>query len=291
MSDMKMPNSATNLIKAIKRYCAEGQDDVRLARAMADVVVGQMLPGGVVKGGSSLMFRYGGGVTRYTKDVDTARVVDLDVYLESLRTKLAAGWNGFSGKLVDVEPPSPPNVPKPYLMMPYDIKLQYLGRAWMTVRIEIGHNEIGDADAFEMKLPEDIAAAFVTLGFPRPAKIPVMKLSYQIAQKLHAVSGKESDRAHDLIDLQLMSIHSMLDYGDIKSTCKRLFVYRQEQTWPPTIVKGEKWENVYNEARETLRDNTSILPTVDEAVKWANELVIRINEASSRSQRTRLEVH
>ncbi len=285
-----MPNSATNLIKAIKRYCAEGQDDVRLARAMADVVVGQMLPGGVVKGGSSLMFRYGGGVTRYTKDVDTARVVDLDVYLESLRTKLAAGWNGFSGKLVDVEPPSPPNVPKPYLMMPYDIKLQYLGRAWMTVRIEIGHNEIGDADAFEMKLPEDIAAAFVALGFPRPAEIPVMKLSYQIAQKLHAVSGKESDRAHDLIDLQLMSIHSMLDYGDSKSTCKRLFVYRQEQTWPPTIVKGEKWENVYNEARETLRDNTSILPTVGEAVKWANELVIRINEASSRSQRTRLEV-
>ena len=67
MSDMKMPNSATNLIKAIKRYCAEGQDDVRLARAMADVVVGQMLPGGVVKGGSSLMFRYGGGVTRYTR--------------------------------------------------------------------------------------------------------------------------------------------------------------------------------------------------------------------------------
>lgn len=277
---MKMPNSATNLIKAIKRYCAEGQDDVRLARAMADVVVGQMLPDGVVKGGSSLMFRYGGGVTRYTKDVDTARVVDLDVYLESLRTKLAAGWNGFSGKLVDVEPPAPPNVPKPYLMMPYDIKLQYCGRAWMTVRIEIGHDEIGDADAFEMKLPEDIAAVFVALGFPRPAEIPVMKLSYQIAQKLHAVSGKDSDRAHDLIDLQLMSIHSTLDYGDIKSTCKRLFVYRREQTWPPIIVKGENWENVYHEARETLRDSTSILLTVDEAVKWANELIERIETVS-----------
>lgn len=275
---MKMPNSATNLIKAIKRYCAEGQDDVRLARAMADVVVGQMLPDGVVKGGSSLMFRYGGGVTRYTKDVDTARVVDLDVYLESLRTKLAAGWNGFSGKLVDVEPPAPPNVPKPYLMMPYDIKLQYCGRAWMTVRIEIGHNEIGDADAFEMKLPEDIAAVFVALGFPRPAEIPVMKLSYQIAQKLHAVSGKDSDRAHDLIDLQLMAIHSELDYADIQSTCKRLFSYRREQTWPPIIAKGEKWEQVYSEARETLRDATSILASVDEAVAWANELIRKIDE-------------
>ena len=277
---MNTPNSATNLIKAIKRYCAKGQDDVRLARAMADVIIGQMLPDGVVKGGSSLMFRYGGGATRYTKDVDTARVVDLDVYLELLRTKLATGWNGFTGKLIDVEPPSPPNVPKPYLMMPYDIKLQYRGRAWMTVRIEIGHNEIGDADAFEASLPEDIAAAFVALGFPRPTEIPVMKLSYQVAQKLHAVSGNESDRAHDLIDLQLMSILSTLDYTEIKSTCERLFKYRREQPWPPTIVKGDKWEDIYNEARETLRDSTSILATVDEAVAWANELIGKIDTAN-----------
>ena len=149
---MKRPNSAANLIRAIKRYCGVNQDDIRLARAMADVIVGQMLPSGVVKGGSSLMFRYGGAVTRYTKDVDTARSVELEAYLESLRLKLAEGWNGFTGKIVDVEPPSPPNVPKSYLMMPYDIKLQYLGKSWMTVRIEVGHNEIGDADAFETML-------------------------------------------------------------------------------------------------------------------------------------------
>lgn len=54
------------------------------------------------------------------------------------------------------------------------------------------------------------------------------------------------------------------------------FSYRREQTWPPIIAKGANWENVYNEARETLRDSTSILPTVDEAVKWANELIERI---------------
>ncbi|MBR3922111.1 MAG: nucleotidyl transferase AbiEii/AbiGii toxin family protein, partial [Kiritimatiellae bacterium] len=97
---MKRPNSAANLIRAIKRYCGVNQDDIRLARAMADVIVGQMLPSGVVKGGSSLMFRYGGAVTRYTKDVDTARSVELEAYLESLRLKLAEGWNGFTGKIV-----------------------------------------------------------------------------------------------------------------------------------------------------------------------------------------------
>ena len=276
---MKRPNSAANLIKAIKRYCGVNQDDIRLARAMADVIVGQMLPSGVVKGGSSLMFRYGGAVTRYTKDVDTARSVELEAYLESLRLKLAEGWNGFTGKIVDVEPPSPPNVPKPYLMMPYDIKLQYLGKSWMTVRIEVGHNEIGDADAFETMLPDDIAAAFVDLGFPKPNEIPVMKLSYQVAQKLHAVSGINSDRAHDLIDLQLIDKYSILDLGDVRSKCERLFKYRCEQAWPPVIVKGDRWSSVYNEAYTTLRKPEMVLSAVDDAIEWVNEFVNRIVKA------------
>ena len=276
---MKRPNSAANLIRAIKRYCGVNQDDIRLARAMADVIVGQMLPDGVVKGGSSLMFRYGGAVTRYTKDVDTARSVELEAYLESLRLKLAEGWNGFTGKIVDVEPPSPPNVPKPYLMMPYDIKLQYLGKSWMTVRIEVGHNEIGDADAFETMLPDDIAAAFVDLGFPKPNEIPVMKLSYQVAQKLHAVSGINSDRAHDLIDLQLIDKYSILDLGDVRSKCERLFKYRCEQAWPPVIIKGDRWSSVYNEAYTTLRKPEMVLSAVDDAVEWVNEFVNRIVKA------------
>ena len=276
---MKTPNSAANLIRAIKRYCGVNQDDIRLARAMADVIVGQMLPDGVVKGGSSLMFRYGGAVTRYTKDVDTARLVELEAYLESLRLKLAEGWNGFTGKIVDVEPPSPPNVPKPYLMMPYDIKLQYLGKSWMTVRIEVGHNEIGDADAFETMLPDDIAAAFVDLGFPKPNEIPVMKLSYQVAQKLHAVSGINSDRAHDLIDLQLIDKYSILDLGDVRSKCERLFKYRREQAWPPVIIKGDRWSSVYNEAYTTLRKPEMVLSVVDDAVEWVNEFVNRIVKA------------
>ena len=273
---MKTPNSATNLGKAIKRYCGKGRDDIRLARAMADLVVGQMLPGGVVKGGSSLLFRYGGGVTRYTKDVDTARATSLDEYLDALRTRLAEGWNGFAGKLVEVDPPSPPNVPKPYVMMPYDIKLQYLGRSWMIVRIEIGHNEIGDADSHEMTLPEDVAAAFVALGFPKPMAIPVMSLPYQVAQKLHAVSGEDSDRAHDMIDLQLIERDPSLDLAEVKSVCERLFDYRREQSWPPRLVKGESWARVYDEARATLRNADSVLATVDEAVAWTNKLIERI---------------
>ncbi len=72
---MKRPNTCTNLIRAIKAVAADA-DAVRLTRQLANVIVGQMLPDGVIKGGSSLMFRYGSKFTRYTRDVDTAPVAD-----------------------------------------------------------------------------------------------------------------------------------------------------------------------------------------------------------------------
>lgn len=135
---MKRPLTCVNLIKAIGALSA-GQDPVRLSRAMANVIVAQMLPDGVVKGGSSLLFRYGRYGSRYTRDIDTARGMELNSYLEQLNAALTQGWSGFTGKIVSVEPPQPIGVPSAYVMMPYDIKLNYCGRPWQTIRIEIGH--------------------------------------------------------------------------------------------------------------------------------------------------------
>ena len=268
---MNRPNTCANLIKAIYSLFKD-KDTVRLSRAMGNVIVAQMLPDGVVKGGSSLMFRYGGQATRYTRDMDTARMMELGEYLRLLETSLTSGWNGFTGKLVMVTPPKPKDVPPAYIMMPFDIKLNYCGRPWQTIRIEIGHNEIGDADEFEEILPEDLAAVFETLSFPRPEPIHVMRLSHQIAQKLHAVSEAGSERAHDLVDLQLIVAHSELDMKEVRSKCRRLFDYRRMQAWPPTIVKGAEWDDLYQNAK----GNLPILQTVDEAIEWANKLIVRI---------------
>ena len=272
---MTRPNTCTNLIKAINRIAGDG-DPVRLSRMMANVVVAQMLPDGVVKGGSSLMFRYGGEATRYTRDVDAARVMDMEQYRKRLEDALAEGWNGFGGKLVAIEPPAPKGVPSSYVMIPFDVKLSYCGRPWQTVRIEIGHNEIGDADEFDLSLPENVAAAFEQLSLPRPRPVPTMKLSYQIAQKLHAVSEPGNERAHDLIDLQLIVLNAELDMAEVRRVCERLFRYRRRQRWPATVVKGEGWERIYLDARATILAPSDILPTVDEAVAWANDLVKRI---------------
>lgn len=119
---MNRPNSCTNLIKAINRIAGSSRDSLRMSRALANVIVAQMLPDGVVKGGSSLMFRYGEDSTRYTRDMDTARVMPLDRYLDVLERNLNVGWNGFTGRLQQVEPPQPDGVPQCYVMIPYDIK-------------------------------------------------------------------------------------------------------------------------------------------------------------------------
>ena len=258
---MKRPNTCVNLIKAINQIDKSG-DPVRFSRAMANVIVGQILPDGVVKGGSSLMFRYGGEFTRYTRDMDTARVMGLADYKQKLEDALKVGWNGFTGVLSDVPPPKPKDVPESYVMIPLDIKLSYCGRSWHTIRIEIGH------DSWYNK----------TLSFPCPAALRVMRLPYQIAQKLHAVSEPGSERAHDLIDLQLIVRHSTLDFVEVRKTCVRLFEYRRKHAWAPKIVAGDGWRKTYEDAYATIVDASSVLPSVDDAVVWANELVSKIDE-------------
>lgn len=99
-----------------------------------------------------------------------------------------------------------------------------------------------------------------------------MRLEYQIAQKLHGVSAPGSKRAHDLIDLQLIVARAAIDYSLTHDICKRLFNYRKVHEWPPTINKGENWEETYRHQMEGL----PVLPTIDAAITWANTLISTI---------------
>ena len=103
-----------------------------------------------------------------------------------------------------------------------------------------------------------------------------MKLAYQIAQKLHAVSEPGSERAHDLIDLQLICNRSQIDYAEVKDVCQRLFDYRRRQPWPAVVTALPSWDDLYVQARNNLLDNGDVLPTAAEAVTWANELIYKI---------------
>jgi len=96
-----------------------------------------------------------------------------------------------------------------------------------------------------------------------------------VAQKLHGLSDIGGNRAHDLIDLQLIFAHGGVDLAEVHRIAKRLFANRRRQAWPPRIDKGDNWESLYADAK----GNIDVLPTCDEAVKWANELIARIDNA------------
>ncbi len=276
MSGRKRPNSRRNLDIAIERMAEGRGDPLRVRATLAAAIVAQMLPGGGVKGGSALKLRFGDAQTRFTRDLDTAREGDLDSFVDGLDAALRRGWEGFTGHLAKREPAHPEGVEKRYLMRPFDAKLSYNGKSWVTVPIEVGHNEVGDADEAELGIAPDIASMFEELGLPAPNPAPLMPLHHQIAQKLHAASAPGSRRAHDLVDLQLIVGNVPgIDYTLVRRICVRLFAYRQLQEWSPTIVEGETWEETYRTAKEDL----DVLPTAAEAVAWAN-LLVKLTDAA-----------
>lgn len=269
------PKSRRLLDIAIERFADEGEDPLRVRRVLANAVVGLLLPDGVLKGGSAIKLRYGDAATRFTRDLDAARTLPEGEFEEALRAALAAGWRGFTGRLVRGRKAAPRDVPDRYVMQPYDVKLDYNGKPWLTVSLEVGHDEIGDADRSEPALAPDVADLFVRLGFPAPEPLPLMPLSYQIAQKLHAVTAPRSRRAHDLVDLQLVVARDPPDLPALRRTCERLFAYRKRQPWPPVLEPDGDWEELYAERR----GNLPVLSTAAAAIAWTNDLISRIAAA------------
>lgn len=162
-------------------------------------------------------------------------------------------------------------------MQPFDVKLEYQGRSWCTVKFELGHNEIGDAEDTELHLSGDLEEMFTQVGLPAPRPVRVMRADHQVAQKLHALSAAGSERARDLVDLQLLDSRETLNLQQVRDTCVRLFAYRQQQPWPPVLTAAEAWASLYEEAA----DDVNVLRPVEKAVSWAREFIERIDSAGS----------
>ena len=273
------PRNLTALKQRLKNL--EGDEILAFRRrtTMALVVVGQMLPEGAVKGGSAMALRYG-STTRFTLDLDAARVRDLATFRADFEERLREGWGGFTGRLVERTPPKPTGIPVSYVMKPFEVKLDYEGRPWCTVPFELAHNEIGDADHPEFALAPSISEMFTEVGLPAPDPVPVLPADHQVAQKLHASTVPGSDRARDLVDLQLLSTREQLDLAMVRATCIRLFDYRKAQAWPPSVVEGADWVTLYAEAAEGLE----VAADVAGAIEWLSEFITRIDQASRNDQ-------
>jgi hypothetical protein len=263
-----------------------------LQRTIALVVLGQILghcqnpslaPAlAAVKGGTAMRLRFGPDGSRFSRDFDLARHSSLNEFTHAFSVALAVGWCGFTGELSRSRSfPKPTGVPPQYVMQSYVVKLYYRGPRsfFMKVDVEVGADELDDTVETQPLLDPGVVDLFTCLGLPAPDPIHVIRDDHQIAQKLHAVSGKGSERAHDLIDLQLLAASCSVSDDQVLDTCKRLFQFRQVQEWPPVIEMGVAWETLYAHQVGDL----PVHQTAPDAVEWCNRYIARLTHAERNS--------
>lgn len=150
-------------------------------------------------------------------------------------------------------------------MQPYRVSLSFLGHGWTGVKLEVAHDEIGGISYtdHDSEPAEQLTAIAAVLGLGELKPVPLISLELQIAQKIHAVTEPGSDRAHDLVDLQLLwhagtssgtAAGESLDLPLLTTLCERTFAFRQRHPWPPVdFTMPDLLEEAYRKALEEAR--------------------------------------
>jgi hypothetical protein len=279
------PSNLQSLDARLRNHCENtGRNFSRARRHIGALVVARLLRGSdtVVKGGRHLEIRYGLAATRASTDVDLVRVPPLQEILDHLEDALSDGWAGFTGRLGDrggIQTPVPPDY-RPHRL---DVKLDFEGRSFGTVQLEVASEEAGGLRTTDTIESADGGPIFEAIGLPNPGPVSVLTLPVQVAQKLHACTapdtgGWTNDRAHDLVDLQLIDLDlDVAQLSEVREACERLFRARTGHGWPPTLTAREGWSARYAEERTDVRSD--VLGDLEQAIGWANDFIARIAEA------------
>ena len=277
------PAHRVALEKRLRNICdALDLNELRTRTSLAHTVIAQLLPMGVVKGGAAIKFRTGDHASRVTRDLDATRGADhtVETYAAELSAHLADGWQGFTGRLADRTPADPPDVPGEYVMHPFEVKLAYAGQSYVTIEFELGHDEVGSTAAPALALDAGIAEVIERLGFPTPEPVAVLAVEHQIAQKLHACTTPNrrggNERAHDLVDLQILVGVDPPDLRELARIGMRLFAARRVSPCPPQVREWPGWDDRYLAASEGL----DVRP-LDSAVQWLQALVDEAEQTSA----------
>lgn len=229
----------------------------------------------LVKGGASLELRRGIPESRTSKDLDAVIRGDIETVHDRLVEAGAAGWEGFTAVFTPTaEFEVPGLIAHPHR---FTGKLNYQGRPFVSVPIEVSPVEAGNADSYDKVTSE----ALTLVGLPNSAAVPCMTLPWQIAQKIHACTdpvdgARTNDRAHDLVDLQLLEA-LLVDEPliETRGACLAVFEARAKETWPPTVVAHPHWGPIYARALEGL-DQLDLARTAEEAAERVQGFIDRI---------------
>ena len=254
----------------------------RVRRHVAIVTLGQMTPPGliVVTGASGIELRKGTVNSRVSGDLDVVRTQDLEGFADTIAERLRTGWGGFSGRISagrEVETP----VPSPYRPHRFAVGLDFLGNPFGTTILEVSPDELHSAVQPDTVDSPDAAGWFAQLGLPQPRPLPTLPVAWQIVQKIHACSAPDTEdwvnpRAHDLVDLQLLSAGVGDDLSEPRRCALQLFAYRQKHPWPPRITERAGWRDLY----ETAARDLPVMPDLPRALAVCNRLIEAIDRAT-----------
>ena len=272
----------------------EGVPFGRLQRHVAVLVVAEFMasltdtggfPAILVKGGSALEFRCGVSRSRASRDVDAVTGHDLHVLLQELAVAASRGWQGFTGALTEPEAIDVPELAvKP---LRFTVKVKYAGAPFVSVPVEVSPAEAGNADEVEWAT----SSALELVGLPMATPVPCMTIPWQVGQKLHAVTtklsdGRPNDRAHDLVDLQILEALAPAEsLADIRRACLAVFEVRAQQHWPPQVAVPAHWASIYTAALESVPE-MGFAVDVHQAAAQVNAFIRRVDEHRDQQPRT-----
>ncbi len=154
-------------------------------------------------------------------------------------------------------------------MRPFSVKLSYNGKPWVTIDLEVGHNEIGDADKPDFVSPEDANAVLEKPGFSaaRPdSHHGAAPPNRPEAARCERAQQHAGSRPHRFAAARQGLRRRLLRRASNLHEAVRL---PQDAFWPPTIAGGQEWATIY---ADQLPDG-NLIPEVDDAIAWANSLI------------------
>lgn len=227
------------------------------------------------------MFAVKGGVAMELRLRLSARATrDLDaVFLGTFEEWLEAFDEAADQPVADFElSRGEPTTIRTTRTMRVDVYLDYRGRRWGTVTLEVAPAEVShllDVDEVE---PFDLTQ----FGLPATECVLVVGLPYLIAQKLHACTepfdGRDNPRIRDLIDLQLA--RQLLrgdDLSRVHDACIAIFDSRGTHPWPPTLAAPAGWPTSYEKLVE--EEPTKVADDLDGAIRLIEGLIREIDQA------------
>ena len=265
----------------LREYARErGQAEGRLKRAVDYTLVLTAFDRVRDSAGNRLFAVKGGVAMELRLRLDARATRDLDaVFLGAFEEWLDALDDAFAQPVADFElSRTEPATIRTTRTMRVEVYLDYRGRRWGTVTLEVAPAEGGhvlDVDEVE---PFDLAQ----FGLPAPENVPVVGLPYLIAQKLHActepLDGRDNPRVRDLVDLQLA--RQLLrddDLPRVREACVAIFDARGTHPWPPDLVPPAPWPAAYRRLAE--ENATGVAGDIDSAIQSVRGFIGEIDDA------------